>query len=283
VALLSKTQLKPHERFCIRNYHIYRNDRQPGAKCGTAVAVRKVIPHNYVQLPPLISVEATGTCIPIEIKKSYLRQFIDLQAETGMTKTSLSSLSLRNKPLVACDLNAKNPVWKNRVLNISGTRLLNLQENSDFKISVPRYTTHYAPSGNGNVLDKMVHRKVHISDINMLGILDSYHLPILFHILNHVSTRGISAPAEIHTDWERFQSLASDFISPRIQIRTVIDAERTACNFRASIASVYRLSTHKITLSKLYEELPELDRLLQLKRRLRELWQKTGDRHVKRQ
>jgi hypothetical protein len=39
--------------------------------------------------------------------------------------------------------------------------------------------------------------------------------------------------------------------------------------------SAYRLSTHKITLSELNEELPELGWLLQLKHRLRKLWQET--------
>jgi hypothetical protein len=90
-------------------------------------------------------------------------------------------------------------------------------------------------------------------------------------MMNHVSTRDISAPVEIHTDWERFQSVASDLISPKTQIHTCEDA----CNFAATIASAYRLSTHKITLSELNEMLPELDHLLQLKHRLRKLWHET--------
>jgi hypothetical protein len=32
---------------------------------GTAIEVGKGIPHNHVGLPPLVSVEATGVCIPI--------------------------------------------------------------------------------------------------------------------------------------------------------------------------------------------------------------------------
>jgi hypothetical protein len=36
-----------------------------GRKGGTAFAVRKDIPHNHVDLPPLVSVEATGVCIHI--------------------------------------------------------------------------------------------------------------------------------------------------------------------------------------------------------------------------
>jgi hypothetical protein len=34
-------------------------------KGGTAVAVRKRIPHNHVDIHPLISVVPTGVCIPI--------------------------------------------------------------------------------------------------------------------------------------------------------------------------------------------------------------------------
>jgi hypothetical protein len=43
------------------------------------------------------------------------------------------------------------------------------------------------------------------------------------------------------------------------------------------MASGYRLSIHKITLSELNNELPELDSLQQLKQRLRSLWHETRD------
>jgi hypothetical protein len=60
VALFSEI----YERFFIPNYHFCRTDSYPGRKGGT-VAVRKGIPHNYVGLPPLVSVEVTGVCMPI--------------------------------------------------------------------------------------------------------------------------------------------------------------------------------------------------------------------------
>jgi exonuclease III len=65
VALFSETHLKPHERFFIKNYHVYRMDRYPGRKGGTAIVVTKSIPHNHVELPLLVSEEATGVCIPV--------------------------------------------------------------------------------------------------------------------------------------------------------------------------------------------------------------------------
>jgi hypothetical protein len=65
VALFSETHLKPHMRFYIPNHHIHRNDHLDGNKGGTAVAVKRGIPHTYVDLPPLLSLEVTGVCIPI--------------------------------------------------------------------------------------------------------------------------------------------------------------------------------------------------------------------------
>jgi hypothetical protein len=44
MALLWETFLTPHERFFIPNYHVYRTERHPGLKGGTAFAVKKVSP-----------------------------------------------------------------------------------------------------------------------------------------------------------------------------------------------------------------------------------------------
>jgi hypothetical protein len=127
-------------------------------------------------------------------------------------------------------------------------------------------------------LDIVVHKNIRICDVNVFEILDSDTLLVLFQRLDHVSTRDISVPVEINTDWERrFQSPASDLISPRIQIHTFQDAEEAASKFAASRASAYRLSTNKITLSELNEELPDRDCFHQLKQRLKKLWQEIRD------
>jgi exonuclease III len=65
VALFSETHLKPHERFFIPNYHFIVLIISQEKKGGTAVAVRKGIAHNHIGLPPPVSIEATGVCIPI--------------------------------------------------------------------------------------------------------------------------------------------------------------------------------------------------------------------------
>jgi hypothetical protein len=123
----------------------------------------------------------------------------------------------------------------------------------------------------------VVHKNIGLSNVIVSDILDSDHLPIIFHILDHVSTKTISAPLEIITHWERFQCLTSNLISPRIEINSGAEADKAARSFTASIASECRLSTSTITMSELNNDLPGLDRLLKYKKRMRKLWQETRD------
>jgi hypothetical protein len=66
VALLSERHFKPLGRFFIPNCQFYRTDRFSRRKGGTAAAVRKSIPRNYIDLPPLVSIESTEAYMPID-------------------------------------------------------------------------------------------------------------------------------------------------------------------------------------------------------------------------
>jgi hypothetical protein len=108
------------------------------------------------------------------------------------------------------------------------------------------------------VLDIVVHKNIRLSDVIVSEILNSDHLPIMFHILDQVRTKQISEPLEKFTNWKRFQSLASNLLSPRVEINSGVDANKAARYFTTSIASACRLSTNKITLSDLNNGIPGL-------------------------
>jgi hypothetical protein len=103
----SETHLKPDERFFIPNYHFYHADYFPGRKGGTAVAVRKGIPHSHVDLPALVSIEATDIS---------------------------ELLSFTHKSLLA------HPFLNSVVFNTSGAKLLNLLHIHEFEISTPQHS-----------------------------------------------------------------------------------------------------------------------------------------------
>jgi hypothetical protein len=82
-----------------------------------------------------------------------------------------------------------------------------------------------------------------VSDVIVSDILDSDHLPIIFHIKDYLKVRNLSEPIAKFTDRERFQSLASELISLKLEIKSGVEADKAACDFAASIASAYKLST----------------------------------------
>jgi hypothetical protein len=120
VALFSETHLKPHERFFITNYHVYRMDRYPGRKGGTAIAIKKGIPHGHVELPVLVSVEATGVCMPIGNYIVLLAAVYKSPGRPWNNTDILKLLGFEEKTILAGYLNAKHTFWNSSVSNPSG-------------------------------------------------------------------------------------------------------------------------------------------------------------------
>jgi hypothetical protein len=90
-----------------QNFHFYRTDRYPGRKGGTAFAVRKGSPHNHVFLPSLISVEATGVCIPIGNSEVLLAAVYKSTGRAWNDADIPELSSIRLKSILEGDLNAK--------------------------------------------------------------------------------------------------------------------------------------------------------------------------------
>jgi hypothetical protein len=98
------------------------------------------------------------------------------------------------------------------------------------------------------VLDTVVHRNTRVSDVTVSHNLDSDHLTIIFNVLDYVKIRNISEATEKFTDWNRFQSLASELISPKTEINSGVEADKAAWDFTASIASAYVVACRKVKL-----------------------------------
>jgi hypothetical protein len=121
-----------------------------------------------------------------------------------------------------------------------------------------------------------VHKNVRLSELIVSAILDSDHLPVYFHLLDHIITKKLSDPVDKIADWEWLQSLTSELISPKFEIGSGEKAHNAAREFTASMVLAYRLSTRKITLSGLNKDLPVLESLIKHRRRLRKLESNPG-------
>jgi hypothetical protein len=114
-----------------------------GLNGGTAVAVRKGIPHNHIDLPPLVLIEATGICVLIGNREVLLAAVYKAPGRAWNVADVTVLLNVRKKSLLAGDLNPKNPVWNSQFSNPSGEKLSTLLINNDFHISASQSPTHY--------------------------------------------------------------------------------------------------------------------------------------------
>jgi hypothetical protein len=77
----------------------------------------------------------------------------------------------------------------------------------------------------------MDHRNIKLSEVIFPDILDCDHLLIILQILDHVKTKNLSEPVEKFTDLEHFQNIASDLISPGIEINYEEEIDKSARDF----------------------------------------------------
>jgi hypothetical protein len=103
-----------------------------------------------------------------------------------------------------------------------------------------------------------------------------YNVPHKKVFLEHVRTTHLLDPVDKFTEWEQFESLVSESISPRIQINFGDEADKADCDFTAFISSVYTLPTCRL-LSRTLIRIHLVWSLLNHKRRLRKMWQVTQD------
>jgi hypothetical protein len=76
-----------------------------------------------------------------------------------------------------------------------------------------------------------------------------------FHESEHVKSRNLSEPIEKFAYWNWLQSLTSELISATMEINSGVEADKAAHDFTAYVASAYRLSTSKVTLSDIISDL----------------------------
>jgi hypothetical protein len=171
--MLSEIPPEPHERFFTENDHFHRTDSFPGSKAWTTVAVRKSIPHTYTDLPPLVSVEATGVCIPIGNSEILLAA---LCKSLGVTQTPLSYQDLE-----------MNLYWEMmcRLKTLCGIVKVQIcQERTywHYSITISFTFQHHNDEALGIVLTAL-HRNARLSDTTASWIQTTYHSSTAYWII----------------------------------------------------------------------------------------------------
>lgn len=102
------THLKLLERYYIPYYYFYGTNRFTDVKGGAAFAVGKGIPHIQADLPSLVSVHATGICIPIGNSKVLLLALYIPPGHLWCNMDFIELMRFINKFFLSDYLNNKN-------------------------------------------------------------------------------------------------------------------------------------------------------------------------------
>lgn len=215
IVFLCETFLKPHHKFRLNGYKIYRNDRDTHGG-GVAIAIKHGLVHNLLPICPTNSVENISICMNLNNKNiiftsAYCSKYSIHFSSDIHTLTSCCN----DEYFIFGDLNARHTSWNNLNNNTAGDRLYQLQNNSNFFIYHPLSPTYFSFSGLGSTLDILLsNSNSEISDLIPLIELDSDHYPVLCSIKfksilrfdNHIFNFKAA-------NWDNFRSYIDDKIN----------------------------------------------------------------------
>jgi hypothetical protein len=228
----------------IRGYELYRSDRPHGPGGGTAIYVRRTLPHFQIALPVLQNLEATAVRIetvngPLTVISCYHPPQILLR-ENDITEILDTGASV----IAAGDFNCKHQVWGSRRANRNGRILLELADNTYMIIEAPPEPTYYdARDFHADILDIALVKNFPFQlRLHASQALDSDHVPVLMHIGDEANDRNPN-PHVQNINWPRFTELINLEYGPVPRIRNVDDLGRAAGTLEGKIKIAMTRST----------------------------------------
>lgn len=138
VCLIQETKLNPNNSLNMPNYQIYRTDRTTHHGGGTAILVRRSIPHNEEILISPPGMEVTSIKIRTALHRNLRIILAYNPPRNDIDKDSFLELFHASDPsILAGDLNAKNVSWHSRINNIIGRQLEDITASGNIYMLMP--------------------------------------------------------------------------------------------------------------------------------------------------
>lgn len=275
--LIGETWLKENINFKIPNYNFYRTDRIQQPQGGTAVLIKKHIPHIYHKTRPC---QIENTIIEISTEKGPLKLIAGYcSPNKDITQQDLDTLLIPNeKTILLADLNAKNKNWGCNTTNLSGRNLLSFFQNRNVELLIPTTPTHYHATGRPEILDIGIAQDVE-EDLRLTVIQDlsSDHNPIAIEI--SIKNKPTEEIKKCIVQWSKYTSWLKTNTSALNLLRTIEDIDKEVDILTTEINSGLQHNTKEIKLNGYQPQiLPvEIRQLIKEKRKARKKAQRTLD------
>ncbi|GFY56704.1 probable RNA-directed DNA polymerase from transposon X-element [Trichonephila inaurata madagascariensis] len=278
IIALQETKLRPCHSLNLPNYKTYRTDRLTHRGGGTAILIKRSIPHHILDIKTH-SIE--NTTISIEGDRNITVSSV-YRPPRSPAQSLISDLLkiFRNRPecIAVGDYNAKHSSWNHHPRpNPAGTALHKFARNCGFVITAPGEPTLISNRRNGadSTIDFGV--SCGLSNIQAQSVLDlsSDHNPVIFTFTPN-SPYVYAHNCCTFTNWERFQDILSVTVPGNPKISDEDGIERAVENLTHLIQnSINQSSKIKFMTHQAFTIPSQTRQKIKEKNRLRKIWQET--------
>lgn len=284
IMLISETHFTDKSYICIPSFKVYFTNHPAGtARGGTAIIIKNSIKHQIEDKFEKMHIQATTITIylqkvPLTISSVYC------PPKHSITKEQYEEFfnSLGNRFIAGGDYNAKHTQWGSRILNPKGRVLLKTIQSSNLKYLSTGEPTYWPadPKKKPDVIDFCVLKGIPSNFINAVSCIDlsSDHSPIIV-TLNSMPIQKEKRPS-LHnkkTNWDLFKEIIDNNLNTHLPLKSSNDIESAVLNFTKIVQQAAWSSTPstKVKTTHSPDLNHEIQNLIQQKRKLRRVWQKT--------
>ncbi|GFU58867.1 RNA-directed DNA polymerase from mobile element jockey [Nephila pilipes] len=269
-------------KFSIPNYTTYRNDRPTTNNRpfgGTAILIKKPLPHYNIPTPTLNGAEATIVALtptdgnPILITSMYIPPSVRV---THVPTDINTILNLGPTSLICGDLNAKHTTWGCTYNSSRGNALKNFADQNGIDILAPPTPTRFGHNSASTIDIALTANFDWPFQIHSLPELSSDHNPVLIHFASQEKFK-LPSP-KLHTNWELFRKTLLDttintFTLPKAHRGEDIEIE--VAKLTHNILSAHQNASKPIQTNKQTFIGRELRNLFRERNKAKKLWQFT--------
>ncbi|GBN22411.1 hypothetical protein AVEN_234589-1, partial [Araneus ventricosus] len=247
---------------------------------GTAILIKKAIPHQHIPNPMLRYVEAT--MVIANFPNMPPINFVSVYNPPSMTYVHFTLdfeliYAYNAAVFIAGDMNAKHKKWNCLKTCHFGKQLVNFAEKTGATIAAPVEPTHHHYRTN-SVIDMALVRNIpYAVSALTLHELSSDHLPVKFHV---DSGTPAEIPKKFIPNWRKFKqhliNQAHEIFAPK----NTDDIDREIARFTAEIIKAYRESGSWTELI-MNETTPEIREQVRVRNKLKRIWHDTRHPVVK--
>lgn len=250
VIMVNETHLSANSRDPkMGGFTLYRKDRENGRGGGVAIYVKNSINHYPMELPELITLEATAISLVLDGGNIALVSCY-LPSGKNLVETDFTAIRDCSQAVIAAgDFNAKHTDWGCRVATRSGHTLSRLlDQNQDIVLLAPDEPTHFPTRGVADILDIALLKNVRDSvSVEVIMELSSDHHPVLLLLGQQLEAQE-DRINKTKTDWKKFQEVLNEDLGP---IPTIDSEERLE---EAVVKLEEKITTAVTNASKFFSE-----------------------------